>query len=207
MIRSLPRTYPDEASLGLAVIEGKPPAAAAAFDRYGPLVRGLLCKTFGPHQDLEDLVQDVFLTLFRRARELRDPTALRSFLVGITVRTACSELRRRRLRRWLTLSLGDELPEVSVSGADHDARRAIRSLYTILDRLDAESRLAFVLRHGEGLEVAEVASSLGVSVATAKRRLAKANERVLFHARRDEGLVEVLGASTLVAIETKEEGA
>lgn len=197
MLHSLPLIYPDEASLGLAIIEGRPPAAAAAFDRFAPLVRGLLCKTFGPHHDLDDFVQDVFLTLFRRAQELRDPSALRSFVVGITVRVACSELRRRRVRRWLTLSFGDALPEVPVDGADHGARRAVANLYAIMDRIDPESRMAFILRHAEGLEVAEIATSLGVSLATAKRRLAKANERVAFHARRDEALLEVLGTTEL----------
>jgi RNA polymerase sigma-70 factor, ECF subfamily len=197
VVRALPITFADEASLGLAIVERRPAAAAAAFDRYISLVRGILRRTVGPHPDIDDLAQDVFLTLFRRASELRDPTALRSFVVSITVRVASAELRRRRVRRWLTLSFGSELPEVEAGPEDHDARRAVQHLYGILDRLDPASRVAFVLRHAEGLELTELADALDCSLSTAKRRLAKANERVLFHAQRNPTLSELLGRMSI----------
>jgi RNA polymerase sigma-70 factor (ECF subfamily) len=77
------------------------------------------------------------------------------------------------------------MPHVDVVG-----RAAVRKLYGILDELDAEARLAFVLRHTQGLELTEIAEALGCSLATAKRRLAKANERVLVRAKRDPDLME-----------------
>ena len=183
VLRALPLTYVDDASLARALAEGQPPAAASAWDRFAPLVRGLLWQSLGPGTDIDDLLQDVFLTLFKRVRDLRDPNALRSFVVGITVRTARSELRRRRVRRWLSFTDDGELPEAPGQDADLSAREALRRFYAILDRLDPEPRLVFLLRHTQGIELTEIAASLGCSLATAKRRLVKATERILFSLR------------------------
>ncbi len=190
VVRALRVSYPDDRALLSALAEGHPAAAAAFWDRFAPLVRGLLRQSLGPRAEIDDLTQDVFLTLFRRAREIRDN--LRSFVVGVCIRVARGELRRQRIRRWLHLSSDDALPEVPVREADHVSRDGLMRLYAILDRLDADARLAFVLRHTQGLEGSEIAAALGCSLATAKRRLAKAQERLLVHARNDPALMHLL---------------
>jgi len=50
-----------------------------------------------------------------------------------------------------------------------------------------------VLRHLEGLELVEVSRALGISLATTKRRLARAWRRVAVRARRDGALVDYIG--------------
>jgi RNA polymerase sigma-70 factor, ECF subfamily len=190
VVRALRVSYADDRALAIALADGHPAAAAVVWDRFAPLVRGLLRQSLGPFAEVDDLTQDVFLTLYRRARDVREN--LRSFVVGVCIRVARSELRRRRIRRWLHLSNDESLPEVPVREADHVSRDAIARLYAILDRLDADARLAFVLRHAQGLEGSEIAAALGCSLATAKRRLAKAHERILFHARKDPALMELL---------------
>jgi RNA polymerase sigma-70 factor (ECF subfamily) len=194
VVRALPHAYPDEPSLVRALVARQPAAAAAAWDRFAPLVRGLLWQSLGAFSDVDDLAQDVFLHFFRRIPDLRDPNAVSSFVVGITIRVARGELRRRRLRRWLRLSDDGALPDVPVAGADVDAREALSRLYAILDRVDDDARLAFVLRHVQGLELTEVAQALGCSLATAKRRISKANQRIAVHARGDRALEPFLDA-------------
>jgi RNA polymerase sigma-70 factor (ECF subfamily) len=193
VVRALRVSYADDRSLLTALAEGHPAAASTLWDRFAPLVRGLLRQSLGPRAEIEDLTQDVFLTVFRRARDIREN--LRSFIVGVCVRVTRGELRRQRIRRWLHLSSDDSLPEVPVSEADHVARDGLLRLYAILDKLDSESRLAFVLRHTQGLEGSEIAAALGCSLATAKRRLAKAQERLLVHARKDPALMHLLDGS------------
>lgn len=181
-----------------ALVARQPAAAAAAWDRFSPLVRGLLWQSLGAFADVDDLAQDVFLHFFRRIPDLRDPNAVSSFIVGITIRVARGELRRRRLRRWLRLSDDGALPDVPVAGADVDAREALARLYAILDRVDDDARMAFVLRYVQGLELTEVADALGCSLATAKRRISKANQRIAVHARGDRSLepfLDALGAA------------
>lgn len=156
------------------------------------MVRGMLRRSLGPSNDVEDLVQEVFLGFFQSVKDLRDPAAMRSFLIGITLRTAGSSLRRKRVRRWLFLTDTGAVPEVSGAADDTDAREALTRLYAVLDKIDDQGRLAFVLRHFEGYELTEVASALDCSLATIKRKLAKSQERVHAMLARDPVLAKYI---------------
>jgi RNA polymerase sigma-70 factor (ECF subfamily) len=149
-------------------------------------VRGVLYRSVGPGHDIEDLVQDVFVGFFRNVGMLREASSLRPFLVGIALRTARSALRKRRVRRWLRLSEDGMVPEVATSDGDPRTREAVRRLYAILDELSDRDRLAFVLRHSEGHELTETAAALGVSLATVKRMLSRAEAHVHARARQDD---------------------
>jgi RNA polymerase sigma-70 factor (ECF subfamily) len=71
------------------------------------------------------------------------------------------------------------MPDASRGDApDAEARRAVTRICEVLDEVDERGRMAFVLRHVEGYELTEVAQSLGCSLATAKRSLAKVQGRV-----------------------------
>jgi RNA polymerase sigma-70 factor (ECF subfamily) len=190
-VRRLPLAQDDDAAVARAAAEGHPAAPGVAWDRFSPLVRGLLRRSLGPHTDVEDQVQEVFLRFFRHIEQLRDPARVRSFLIGITLRVSATELRRRKIRRWLRLTDTGAVPEEAIA-PDEEAREAVTRLYAILDDLGAEERLAFVLRHVEGLELSDVAAGLGVSLATAKRRLAKGTARVLARIERDPILATYL---------------
>jgi RNA polymerase sigma-70 factor, ECF subfamily len=157
------------------IIEGRPAAIAQLFDRYAGLVRRMLIRTLGSSHDVEDLAQETFLTVIRRCRTLRDVEAFDSFVIGVAIRVARNEVRKRRLRRLVGL---DQATDMAAAPA-HDpvAREGIHRVYRALDRLDAGSRVLFVLRHVEQLELTELAKAEGCSLATVKRRLAKAEQR------------------------------
>jgi RNA polymerase sigma-70 factor, ECF subfamily len=191
-VHRLPLAGMDDAALVRAVMAGDEGAAGAVWERHAPLVRRVLRRSLGPYEDVEDLVQESFLRFFRCLGELRDPAALRSFLFGVALRVARAELRRRRVGRWLRLTPTGTLPDLPAGGGSpgDPAREAVRRLYAILDRLDDAGRLLFVLRYVEGLELTEVAAALDVSLATAKRRLAKVTARVTAMIERDPLLPE-----------------
>jgi RNA polymerase sigma-70 factor (ECF subfamily) len=168
-------------------------AAGRMWDRYASLVRGILRRMLGP-VDVEDGVQDAFLRLFRDLGSLRDPAALRSFLIGITLHVAKSELRRRRAKRWLLLSDDGVIAEPEALAADewHEPRAAVLRLYELLDRISDERRTVFVLRYVEGLDLAELSAVLDCSLATTKRRVADAARRVCLLAASDPILAPYL---------------
>jgi len=178
---SLPVASIDDATLVQGLVERRPAAAAQLFDRYEPMVRGMLVRLLGS-RDLDDLVQDTFLIVIRRCSGLRDPTALRAFVVSVVIRTARAELRKRRAWRWVGLG---EVPEPPLANP-HDATAAegIRRVYEILNEIDADSRVAFLLRRVEGYELTETAEACGCSLATIKRRLARVERRFESFARR-----------------------
>ena len=190
-------TEVDDATLARSAMAGDAGAHTAIWERYHALVRRVLRRTMGPGSDVEDQVQEVFLRFYRNSALLRNPSALRGFLYGIALRVASSELRSRRIRGWLRLTPDGVLDDYgsshdAVPHHDADAREAVKRLYAILDRLDTKSRLAFVLHRIEGLELLEVASALGVSLATVKRRLARVSARVGAMVQGDSMLTEYL---------------
>jgi len=117
----------------------------------------------------------VFLAAVRGLGQLRDPALVRGWLAQVTVRTVAKRLRRRRLRAWLGLDAGGE---PAAPGASPEERALLGRVYRALDRVPVGERLAWCLRHVEGMKLDEVARAAGCSLATVKRRIAAAQARL-----------------------------
>jgi RNA polymerase sigma-70 factor, ECF subfamily len=167
-----------DGDLARALIAGDPGAAEIAWERYAPLVHRIVSRALGPEAEVEDVTQEIFYRLFTRVRSLRKPEALRSFVVSFALRIVKWELRRRRARRWLTLSETGELPDNQLLFVTADSRYALRRLYRLLDQLPTRDRLVLVLRHVEGMTLEEIAEALTISLATVKRSLRYAAARL-----------------------------
>jgi RNA polymerase sigma-70 factor (ECF subfamily) len=181
-----------DAQLVQEVACGDRSAFGVIWDRYGKLVRGVVFGAIGPDSMNEDLVQEVFFGFFRGAANIQDGAALRGFLVGVAVRTAASELRRRKVRRWVGLSATGELPELPVLAEDSEGRQTLRALYRVLDQLSSRRRMVFVLRHVQGLELLEIVAALEISESTVRRELGKAQQQLAALAKREPALAEYL---------------
>jgi RNA polymerase sigma-70 factor (ECF subfamily) len=172
------RAEPTDAELVEGLCAREHWAEVAAWHRYAAFVHQVAHRSLGSRHDAEDVLQQVFFCLFTKIGTLKKPSALRSFIFSITVRTLKSELKRRRVRRWVMLSDTGELPEASISGVDPATAQLLWRFYRVLDRLDVEDRTVFVLRHIQEMTLEEVAEVMELSLATVKRRLQKANQRV-----------------------------
>jgi RNA polymerase sigma-70 factor, ECF subfamily len=165
-----------DADLVHATLAGDPVPAAAIVKRHRPLVRGILRSSLrGP--DLEDGIQEVFARCFQCLPRLRDPGSLRSFIIGIALRLAAAERRRRRIHWREHLSVTGDLPEPPAVEDDVEAREVAARTREILGGLLPESHRVLRLRFVHGMELTEVAEMMGVSLATAKRHLARASAR------------------------------
>jgi RNA polymerase sigma-70 factor (ECF subfamily) len=151
-----------------------------------------LRRSLGPGHDVEDLAQVVFLCVFEKVPTLREPKALKAFVISITVLTTRSELRRLWVRRWIRLSNKGDATGKAVVNLDTDSREALSRFYTLLDRTNAQDRTLIVLRFMEGLGLLEVAAASGLSLATTKRRLTRAWSKVILLVERDPILAEYL---------------
>jgi RNA polymerase sigma-70 factor (ECF subfamily) len=169
-----------------AVARGDAAAVGTVWDRYSDVVRSVLRSNLGFDPAVEDLLQEVFIAFLRRAGELRDRSALRAYLVSVAVRLVLVELRRRRVRRWVTLSPKGEVPEAPQAPSDLDGTLALRALYRLLEALPPRRRVAFVMRHVHGLEVTEVAALLKISESTVKREVRRARHAIFTRAPRVE---------------------
>ena len=183
-----------DADLVTAVAEGSKAALRTVWDRYVGAVRATLRSCLGGDPALEDLTQEVFLGFYRSAARIREPAALRPYLLGAAVNAASLELRSRsRRRRWyhrFHLWSKDAVAPPCI-----EERDALRSLHDVLARISARGRHAFVLRYVQDLAPAEVAQALGLPIGTAKRAISEGRRRVLSRARREPALMQYLRAT------------
>lgn len=179
-----------DAALASELQTCSPEAARVVWQRYSPLVRRMLARALGPGRDVEDSLQEVFLCLFNKVSELRNPAALRAFIVSIAIRTLRHEIRRRKLRSWLRLDGNVAVDDLRTVSPDPDAREALIRFYALLDRINTRDRSVFVLHVIEGMDVEAIASAVEVSVPTVRRCLTRARERIALLAGRDPMLVE-----------------
>jgi RNA polymerase sigma-70 factor (ECF subfamily) len=191
----LPATFvpsDGDAALVQAAWRGDGEARTAIWRKYSGLIRSKMRRAIG-ERDVEDHVQDVFVGFYENLPQLRDPAALRGFLLGIALRVAGTELRRRSNRWWLTLTLTGDLPDAQTSGDDAtDAREILRAFMTVVGRLGPHGGRVFGLRYIENLELKQVAERMNASLATTKRRLYRASARFLAMAQHDPVLSEFL---------------
>jgi RNA polymerase sigma-70 factor, ECF subfamily len=170
-------TGTDDAQLVRELQARQPAATEQFYARFAQPVRALLFRILGRDSELEDTVQEVFVRAIESIARLRDAAALRSWVMGITVRTARIRLQSRKRRRWLSFFASDELPEVASSDVGPEIREALSALSRVLDELPTDERIAVVLRFGERMTISEAAASCGVSLSTFKRRLQRGERR------------------------------
>ena len=162
-----------EAALIQGIVNKQEWAAAALWARFGSVVHRIADRALGSPHEAEDLTQDVFICLFKKLASLREPLALRGFVLAVTIRNLKWRLRRRRMRQWIHLTESGELPELPVRGIDMD--QALRRFYRLLDQLRVDDRMVFVLRRVDGMQLRDVAQATGHSLATVKRHLRRAD--------------------------------
>ncbi|HEX6242319.1 MAG TPA: sigma-70 family RNA polymerase sigma factor [Polyangiales bacterium] len=164
----------DDRALVEALRGGHPGAAAALYQRYAAAVHRTLRSAMGPDPDLPDLVQEVFINALDGIEQLEDHERLRSWLSGIAVFSARALIRRRARRKWLSLFSPQRVATAEQPPASSEARRALLEVYELLNRLPLDERMAFALRIIDGMTLPDAAEACGVSLATFKRRLARA---------------------------------
>ncbi len=155
----------------------------------------------GPGIDVEDVVQDVFLVAERRLRvsagtsegkseaSFDAPSKIRTWLFRTTEKIVQAARRKRRLRRWLSLSVAAALSrESSPPGMSAprptpaealERERTVAEVYRVLDRLSERHRRVLVLFEIEGLSTQEIADLTGAPVGTVRVWLFRARARFL----------------------------
>jgi RNA polymerase sigma-70 factor (ECF subfamily) len=166
-----------------------------AFDdlyrRHVDAVWRRLGRLIGPDPDREDLVQHIFLEVFRGLDRFRGEAAFGTFLHRVMLNTAFDHLKRRG-RRPPSVS-PERLADVCDQAASPEARAVQRERLAVtsalLDRLKPKKRIAFVLRVVEGLSLEEIAILVDATPAAVAQRVRHAHaeiEALLARRRRRE---------------------
>ncbi|MEW6226158.1 MAG: RNA polymerase sigma factor [Chloroflexota bacterium] len=154
----------------------RPEVLADLLERYGREIQGVAYLILRDRSAAEDVVVDTLLTAFERAGSLRDPDALRPWLLRIATNRALGV--RRSGSRVVQLHV---VPDPG-RWTDEDERL---TLLAAVDRLPPRTRAAVVLRYYADLPVREVAEAMGTSENTVKTQLSEALRQL--RERLDEG--------------------
>jgi RNA polymerase sigma-70 factor (ECF subfamily) len=141
------------------------------------LVSAVLATLIGYADELDDVVQEVFVTALSlvrcgRVRLKGDEAGVRAWLLAITRRLARAEARRRRTSR--TRQIEYDWESHGAAPPDPALAQALRRAEQLLGGLPDRLRIPWVLRNLERMTIEEVALATGVSMATVKRRVGRA---------------------------------
>ena len=185
----------DEELLAIARRGDRAAAASAVYSRFSEDINRLVWRVLGADAEHDDVVHQVFVQVISGLAKVRDAERLGAWMTSVCVKTVRTEIRRRRVRRFFHAGPA-EITRIAAPVEDHEARELLERVYTLLDALPANERIAFVLRYVDERPLLEVAEACDCSLATIKRRLSSAEKRFTRLASRDAALAERLARRT-----------
>lgn len=153
-----------------ALREHRPEVLGDLLERYGREIQGVAYLILRDRAAAEDVVVDTLLAALDRGDTLRDPDALRPWLLRIAANRALSV--RRSGSRVIQLHL---VPDRRARPTDEDERLTILGA---VDRLAPRMRAVIVLRYYADLSIRDVAGALGTSENTIKTQIREALEHM-----------------------------
>jgi RNA polymerase sigma-70 factor (ECF subfamily) len=156
-----------------AVARGDEQALAQLYDNYRVILFGLLVRILNSREEAEDVLQEVFLQVWRRARDF-DETRGKPFTWLVTL------ARSRAIDRLRSLGARDRVAQASVREAAEEVSDAARDTFrseqralvtSALSQLPEEQKRPLVLAYFDGLTQSEIAAKLGAPLGTVKTRM------------------------------------
>jgi RNA polymerase sigma-70 factor (ECF subfamily) len=162
----------NDVALVTRLCDGDQNAMADLYDRYSGIVYGVALRVLGDTTAAEDVLQEIFLQLWRRPQAYKaDRGGLAPWLAVIARNRAIDVLRKRPPENDLT-----ELPvAVAIDLEDVAAQRlAVEKVRRAIAQLPEEQRSALEMAFFEGLTHAEIATKTGDPLGTVKTRIRSA---------------------------------
>ena len=193
-------SHGDEDALITALSQGSGDAYEILIQRYQQPVYSLVCRLTNEPSEAPDIVQEVFLKVFRNIGAFRGNSSLKTWIYRIAVNEAYNH------RRWFSRHQRQEVALTAEEGsthyadglmdpgrspfelaADHETRALVEQA---LEKVNPNFRAAVVLRDIEDLNYEDIATVLDVSLGTVKSRIMRGREalRKILEERMETGV-------------------
>ena len=162
----------DENGLVERARAGDQVAFAQLFEQYHAPILNYLHRMVSDRALAEDLTQDTFIKAYNALPRTKPDLAFKAWLYRIATNTAISHLRRGKIIKWLPFLTDRETPD------EHIEKSVTRKMdiTEALSKLPQHYATALLLRHYQGLSLAETAQALDVTENAAKLRLFRARK-------------------------------
>lgn len=155
-------------------INGVESAFAKLVNLHKDKVRNLVYITLGEVDYVDDISQDVFISVFNKIKEFRFESKFTTWLYRITVNKCKDYLRKKKVRSIFT-PISETHYEIAgkFSQENQDIKTIVRKA---IDRLPDKLKIPLLLRDIEGLSYKEISDKLECEVGTIKSRIFRARE-------------------------------
>jgi RNA polymerase sigma-70 factor, ECF subfamily len=170
--------YADDRALVARCLGGERPAERELYRRERGRVHATLYRVLGSPRDVDDLVQETFLEVFRSLPRWRAEAKLATWIDRIAVRVAYRAIAARLAAPGALELVPEPIADVPSPDGRAHAREGVRRLYEALAKLTPAARLAWTLHHVDGRPLAEVATLVGASRVTTKVRIWRAQREI-----------------------------
>lgn len=154
--------------------------------RYQRQVANIIYLTLGNREAIEDLTQEVFIRVYKSLARFQHDASVYSWIYRITVNLCIDEIRRRKIKRTISLQFfSDHKLEQEkkfkdkATAADRVLTEERRSMVReALQKLSPLQRTVIVLREYEDLSYDEIAKTLNISTQAVKSRIFRARDEL-----------------------------
>ncbi len=164
----------DDFSLIKRFIDGEESVFGELLKRHKDKVRNIIYITLTNSDLVDDIAQEVFITVYRNLKNFRFESQFTTWIYRITINKCKDHLRKKNIRR-IFLPLNDEVEEPVFESVneDSDIKQIVRDTIAALpDKL----RIPLVLKDIEGFSYQEIAESMDCEIGTVKSRIFRARE-------------------------------
>ena len=166
----------DDYSLIRQFIDGNSSAFQILVKRHKEKVRNIVYLTMNNSALVDDIAQEVFITVYRNLKYFRFESQFTTWLYRITVNRCKDYLRKMNVRKIFSpLEEGKEVTEYTTPAENNDVSRIVRDA---ISKLPVKLRMPLVLKDIEGFSYQEISETLKCEMGTVKSRIFRGRERL-----------------------------
>lgn len=166
----------DDFSIIKKFIDGDQSAFKILVKRHKEKVRNIVYLTISSSDLVDDISQEVFITVYRKLKNFRFESQFTTWLYRITVNKCKDHLRKKNVRKiFMPLQEGGEVSHLATSVEDNDLSNVVMDA---VSKLPVKLRIPLLLKDIEGFSYQEIAESLECEMGTVKSRIFRAREKL-----------------------------
>jgi len=166
----------DDFSIIKKFIDGDQSAFKILVRRHKEKVRNIVYLTMSSSDLVDDIAQEVFITVYRKLKYFRFESQFTTWLYRITVNKCKDHLRKKNVRKiFMPLQEGGEVSHSVTSVEENDLSNIVMDA---VSKLPVKLRVPLLLKDIEGFSYQEIAESLECEMGTVKSRIFRAREKL-----------------------------
>ena len=145
------------------------------FDRFFEYLCAVVYRVIHDYEAARDVVQDIFMDLWKKRETLNIQTSLRPYLRRAAVNRGLNYIKRRRIVPNDDEEAALEIVSKTPSGQAHLERNELeKRIYSVIESLPPKCKLVFAMSRFENMSYQEIADALDISVKTVENQISKA---------------------------------